>query len=241
MIPVILKFGSREVIRSTGIEGLRIADKILKKYNVSGLLVGGLAKAFFFSANLEQEYLNFHSDIDVVILSSDCQAHHPMCYEGGIDWFLCHQENVSKSSPEFSTQYFPVSATGVFLPWKIGFDKSLKPGLYFPSALNIIAMTEAEINCNHQKLKEQLRSWSGTCPTYRAKAWIENFSETELTYFVPGLGMLPVAINIQIKRADSLDNLTKITSDFHPGDIPTLPGGVQCPKTFEMKHFSIKI
>ena len=73
---------------TTGIKGLRKADKILRKYGVAGLLIGGMAKTIWENSNNLDE-INSRKDVDVVVLGYSCK-HHPKQWEGGIDWWVSH-------------------------------------------------------------------------------------------------------------------------------------------------------
>lgn len=71
-----------------GLEGMKVADAILKQYNVAGLLIGGIAKSIL-RGNINLSSLARHKDVDVLICSVNCEEH-PEQWEGGVDWWISH-------------------------------------------------------------------------------------------------------------------------------------------------------
>lgn len=67
------------------------ADRILKGYGATGLLIGGLAKAIL-SGVTDPDELRKHKDVDVLISYQIECAKHPRQWEGGIDWWVSHNE-----------------------------------------------------------------------------------------------------------------------------------------------------
>ena len=72
----------------SGIEGLMVADQVLKEQSAIGMLVGGLAKELWRGVT-NDEKLSEHKDVDVLVLSQDC-ASHPEQWASGVDWWVCH-------------------------------------------------------------------------------------------------------------------------------------------------------
>jgi hypothetical protein len=97
-----------------------VADELLKKYGVSGMLIGGLAKEIW-SASFDKEAFNRHKDVDVLLLSTNCDQH-PLQWEGGVDWWVSHS---------FCER--PTNGTPVGLLWNVKLNRlfqSISPGLY---------------------------------------------------------------------------------------------------------------
>ncbi len=103
-----------------GLDGLRTADEVLKRYNVAGLLVGGLAKELWYGTT-NARLLKAHEDVDVLVLSFDC-AKHPVMWEEGVDWWIAHQPD------ELPTNGFCYGG----LVWRLALKPGcqLEPGLY---------------------------------------------------------------------------------------------------------------
>lgn len=104
---------------TTGIKGLRKADKILRRYGTAGLLIGGMAKTIWENSN-DLDEINSRKDVDVLVLGFDCK-HHPKQWEGGIDWWISH------SLDELPTNGKICLSFNVQIQGK---KKSLFPGLY---------------------------------------------------------------------------------------------------------------
>ena len=75
---------------AVGLDGIRRARLILKKYKAVGLLVGGTAKDIW-SGRIQEENQNYRKmrDVDVLVFDYECERH-PGEWEGGIDWFVRH-------------------------------------------------------------------------------------------------------------------------------------------------------
>jgi|GEM_PF-1860572 len=104
----------------TGLDGIRAADRILKGYNVVGMLVGGLAKELW-HGTIDADTLASHKDVDVLILSYDCEQH-PQQWEEGIDWWIGH-----------TSQERPTNGTSVGLTWMVSLEPhavGIPRGLY---------------------------------------------------------------------------------------------------------------
>jgi hypothetical protein len=132
---------------TTGLEGIREANRILSDYNVPGVLIGGLAKEIW-QGNTSEEALAAHKDVDVLVLSFDC-VHHPQQWEGGIDWWVAH-------SPEER----PNNGGSVCLRWTMtALVQELEAGLYLcpVDLLERIMITERTIKDRKpQKLKSEV-------------------------------------------------------------------------------------
>jgi hypothetical protein len=77
-----------------GFEGMEVADEMLKKLGVVGLLIGGLAKRICLEGEIDPSILESHKDVDVLIPSiySD-HKYHPKQWENGIDWWISHADD----------------------------------------------------------------------------------------------------------------------------------------------------
>ena len=94
---------------TTGLEGMRVADEVLKKYNAIGILIGGVAKEIWHGASDPAKFSE-HKDVDVLILSRNCE-NHPGQWEAGIDWWVSHRVTEK-----------PTNGTSVSLIWKISLE-----------------------------------------------------------------------------------------------------------------------
>ena len=68
---------------TTGMEGLRVAHKILQEKEACGILIGGVLKAVLKYRNLM--YINSRKDVDVMVFNEGVEFND---FEGGIDWWL---------------------------------------------------------------------------------------------------------------------------------------------------------
>lgn len=102
-----------------GIDGMMVADEVLKKYKVAGMLVGGIAKEAWSGSSKPSDFSK-HKDVDVLVLSRDCDKH-PNQWEAGIDWWIRHKATER-----------PTNGSDVGLVWRISFRRHVKvsPGLY---------------------------------------------------------------------------------------------------------------
>jgi len=98
-----------------GLAGLGRAQRILKRYGATGLLIGGTAKDIYCGVLGRGRA----KDIDILVLDDDCQ-HHPREWEGGVDWFVRH-------SPE---QLHNNGSMDIDFCIRLRDTISLKPGLY---------------------------------------------------------------------------------------------------------------
>lgn len=99
-----------------GIKGLRTADEVLKKYQVPGLLIGGLAKEIWadkwWTDSVGYQRMSKHKDVDVLVLSRFCKRH-PGQWEVGVDWWISHR---------FTD--LPTNGTHVGIIWRIKLRRS---------------------------------------------------------------------------------------------------------------------
>lgn len=103
-----------------GIEGMKIADSLLKEMGAVGMLIGGLAKELW-SGVSDEERLAKHKDVDVLVLSYDC-IFHPKKWMGGIDWWVSHDR-----------EQRPTNGNPVGLLWRVQLDshaRNIPKGLY---------------------------------------------------------------------------------------------------------------
>ena len=103
-----------------GLEGLRRAQRILKRYGAVGLLVGGTAKDIYGGVLGRGRA----KDIDVLVLDDDCK-HHPREWEGGVDWFVRHSPEQLHNNGRMDVDYC----------MRLRNNMSLEPGLYLCPAL----------------------------------------------------------------------------------------------------------
>jgi len=68
-----------------GLQGMQIADKILKERNARGVLIGGLSEAIW-NQKRKLDELIAHKDVDVAVLDNHFELNKP--FENGIDWWL---------------------------------------------------------------------------------------------------------------------------------------------------------
>jgi hypothetical protein len=103
-----------------GIEGLRVADEVLRKYEVIGMLIGGLAKELWHGVT-DPEILETHGDVDVLLLSYNCR-YHPKQWEEGVDWWVSHTVNE-----------LPTNGSSVGIFWQASLEQhalKIPSGLY---------------------------------------------------------------------------------------------------------------
>lgn len=102
-----------------GISGLLYVDEVLKKRNLSGVLIGGLSELLWTKPS--RDFKN--KDVDVFILGTP-NENTPGQWEFGVDWWLQSSKNLA-----------PSNGTHVCLRWNLLLKNGLflKPGLYIPS------------------------------------------------------------------------------------------------------------
>lgn len=126
----------------SGIEGLRMADQILKELDAVGMLIGGLAKKLWHGVTSDEQ-LSEHKDVDVLVLSQDC-ASHPEQWVSGVDWWVCHNPGER-----------PTNGSSVGLLWRVQLEphaRRIPKGLYL---------------CPLQLLRQSIRMERRTLKGYR--------------------------------------------------------------------------
>jgi hypothetical protein len=103
-----------------GLEGMRVADEILKLHNAVGLLIGGLAKEIWKGESRPEKFAE-HKDVDVLVLSRECD-HHPGQFEHGVDWWVRHEP-----------YELPTNGSSIGIIWQLSLVKpNIAAGLYLP-------------------------------------------------------------------------------------------------------------
>ncbi len=135
-----------------GLEGIEIADKILKEKGAVGLLIGGLSEAIWNPRNTRNA-LNAlsekHKDVDVLIpyISPGLEIDD---FEGGVDWWLPRELKI-KIKYESATVEENVLFWENCLKVRLAFTvlvrtkEPLLSGLYIPEPDFIRSMREAEV------------------------------------------------------------------------------------------------
>lgn len=125
-VMIAMRFEMRQELRAPippeavqGLAGIAVARQVLERYGAVGLLIGGLAREFWQGTKDPAAY-DDHKDVDVLILSFDCQ-HHPRQWEAGVDWWVSHD-----------LRECPTNGTDVGLIWQLRLrpNASPAPGLY---------------------------------------------------------------------------------------------------------------
>ncbi len=118
----------------TGLEGMEVADSVLKEYSAVGMLIGGLAKELWRGCG-DGETLDSHKDVDVLVLTADCEKH-PKQWESGVDWWISHN---------FSEKPTNGALEGIFWQAELELYASrIKPGLYLCPRELLVAVTSWE-------------------------------------------------------------------------------------------------
>ncbi len=124
-----------------GVEGMHFADSLLKEIGVVGMLIGGLAKELWSGVSDEEKLLE-HKDVDVIVLSHNCNLH-PKQWESGIDWWVSH-----------SQEERPTNGNSVGLLWRVQLEphaRNIPKGLYLcPSTL-----LRESVNAERRTLKNR--------------------------------------------------------------------------------------
>ncbi|MBT4804923.1 hypothetical protein HON71_02010 [Candidatus Woesearchaeota archaeon] len=125
-----------------GLEGMKIADKVLKEKEVAGVLIGGLAEAVW-NQRRKVEDLYQHKDVDVMVLSETSFDK----FEGGVDWWLPQKGRVKVNTEyrrnESEKQWYE-NGNGVILSFGARGGNNLEPGLYIPDRQWVVNMREYE-------------------------------------------------------------------------------------------------
>ena len=124
-----------------GIEGMRVADRMLKEQDATGILIGGLAQSVW-NKNRRLEDLEKHKDVDVLVIDDHFDIDR---FEGGIDWWLPQEGFV-----EYVDEYNNASSlnakwwqngNGIILSYAVNFwNEPRQKGLYIPSIDTVINM-----------------------------------------------------------------------------------------------------
>ena len=126
----------------TGMEGLRVADEVLKELSAVGILIGGIAKELWRGAD-DEGILASHKDVDVLVLSTDCEKH-PAQWQAGVDWWIYHNTFCEKPTNG--------ALEGIF--WQVELDSSarrISPGLYLCPREVLVMATAWERLCLGEK------------------------------------------------------------------------------------------
>jgi len=103
-----------------GIEGLKVADQVLKNYNAVGILIGGLAKEIWKGTTSPRIFAE-HKDVDVLVPIQECNKH-PRQWENGVDWWISHK---TTERPTNGTN------TGLIFNFVLKPKAEIKSGLHF--------------------------------------------------------------------------------------------------------------
>lgn len=128
-----------------GLEGMLIADSLLKERNATGILIGGLADAIWNKQRTEEE-LYAHKDTDVLVLSEDFTVKEN--FEKGIDWWLPQKAHLRIHDGYTSyegEEHWWQNGNDVVLRYGVLLSVYANPGLYLPSVSLVTSMRVAEI------------------------------------------------------------------------------------------------
>lgn len=116
-----------------GLDGLKIADEVMKDYGATGIIIGGLAEEAWCGSNDPATYAG-HKDVDVLVLNYDCDRH-PGQWESGVDWWVSHAGNERPTN----------GRVGLF--YNVQFKQqrySVNPGIYMSPRSMIMASIRHE-------------------------------------------------------------------------------------------------
>lgn len=130
-----------------GMEGLLVANQILKQRNSTGVLIGGLAREVW-NQKRKLEDLAMHKDVDVMVINENFELVER--FEGGIDWWLPYTRKInieynSGALNENVTSTYWVNGNGALLYFGANQISALSPGLYIPSPEWVTQMREYEV------------------------------------------------------------------------------------------------
>jgi len=132
-----------------GLDGMIIADNLLKQRNCRGILIGGLSEAAW-NQKRKLEELAQHKDVDVLVLDKEFEPQEK--FEQGVDWWLPYTKKVKIQTAlgyEEKNQNYHANGNEVvlgFTAWPWTTNKSrLEPGLYIPSPIWLADMRKYEI------------------------------------------------------------------------------------------------
>ena len=128
-----------------GLEGMLIADKMLKEKDARGILIGGCARAIWNQRRTPKE-LSVHKDVDVAVLDDSFSLE--KSFAGGIDWWLPKKEVIEvKSYGGYAIgeqQWWENGNQAVlYCGFSYNKDNTLAPGLYLPSPEWVMLYEEA--------------------------------------------------------------------------------------------------
>ncbi len=114
-----------------GLEGMIVADRILKQRKAIGVLIGGLATTIY-----QKKPLAKHKDVDVMVADESFELKEE--FEGGIDWWLPHCDkidihDVAGYRENIAAKWWS-NGNNVTLQFGIEVcDNNLEPGLQLPT------------------------------------------------------------------------------------------------------------
>lgn len=184
-----------------GLEGVNEADKILKEKQLSGILIGGVAKKVWSRTFGPEDFIR--KDVDVLVFNSQKQIKFG---EGGIDWWLPKEQFISyvdsNRSEIIGKQSFFTNINGAILNFKASTPVDIEPGLYLLDLEQLITMqfTESSVlikdtNTSYdasEKFDEYYRRFYQKIPS---RHMIENFDSK----FIPSIDFEEV--NIYLSNA----------------------------------------
>lgn len=128
-----------------GLEGMKVADDILKSRNSIGVLIGGISEMVW-NKHRKKEDLLERKDVDVMVMNDDFILSKD--FEGGIDWWQPANGDISVSDEfgDLSTvhQNWWRNGNGIVLYFGVTMKQPLNPGLHIPGSDWVIDMREAE-------------------------------------------------------------------------------------------------
>lgn len=131
-----------------GIEGLEVADALLKERHATGILIGGLAETVW-KKEVTQEDLFEHKDVDVLVLNEDFVLREK--FEDGIDWWLPKKDRLLRRS-DFGIVHLNASwwenGNSIVLSFYAQTNEILPSGLFIPRPSWIVEMRWEEAIAN---------------------------------------------------------------------------------------------
>ncbi|GEM_PF-4107365 len=128
-----------------GIEALREADRILKKRNAVGIVIGSIGE-YLWNRSFETSASFNSEDLDVAVLTPRFQLQ--KSFEGGIDWWLPVDRKITvPHGPALVQKVFTLFVNGndIFIRSGIGTDLNrvleFPPGLYLPPRQFLVDLT----------------------------------------------------------------------------------------------------
>lgn len=190
-----------------GLEGMLVADALLKERHASGLLIGGLADAIWNQRRTEEELLEHH-DTDVLVLSEDFVLEEK--FERGIDWWLPTSALLVMKELYGNVEgkvHWWQNGNGICLRYGIGHYGEAKPGLYLPHRLDVISMRAAEIMAGidvnrvelsgdfEDELYRRIEKKMGTqTPSFLRKAFPQTLMDPSLDIHMVSFSVEPFSI-----------------------------------------------